>query len=94
MQRFFSICEIFGLSKNDIKYNKTILDPRIQIEDNGFEYIKADKGYLNEDDYVFENVNMSGDFGNITAGRLDIKNNKNILEFTINPNFTIYIDEM
>ncbi len=81
-------------NNSDIKYDKFVLNPRVQIEDDGFDYIQADRGYLNEDNYVFENVNMSGDFGDITSGRLDIKDNKNILEFTINPKFIIYIDNL
>ena len=79
---------------SDIEYDRFVLNPRVQIENDGFEYIQADRSYLNEDSYVFENVSMSGDFGNITSGRLDVKDNKNILEFTINPDFTIYIDEL
>ena len=81
-------------NNSDIKYDKFVLNPRVRIEDDGFDYIQADRGYLNEDNYVFENVNMSGDFGDITSGRLDIKDNKNILEFTINPKFIIYIDNL
>ena len=33
-------------------------------------------------------------FGDITSGQLEIKDNKNILEFTINPNFTIYLNNI
>lgn len=86
--------DISIIGDGDVEYNRFVLNPRVQIENDGFEYIQADRGYLNEDSYVFENVSMSGDFGDITSGRLDVKDNKNILEFTINPDFTIYIDEL
>ena len=37
---------------------------------------------------------MKGYFGDIEAGKLEIKDNKNILEFTIKPNFTIYLNNI
>lgn len=86
--------DIIIASKKDVEYNRFLLNPRVQVENDGFEYIEADKGYLNENGYIFENVKMSGDFGDITSGKLDVKDNKNLLEFTINPDFTIYIDEL
>jgi len=84
--------EAVNIVNSNIKYNEFIRNPRIQMEENGFTYIKADLGYLRDNDYVFENVNMSGDFGNITSGKLEITDNKSEFTFTINPNVIIYIE--
>lgn len=82
-------------SYSEIEENRFILKPRIQIENEGkFEYIESDKGFLKDNEYLFNNIKMSGYFGDISAGKLEIKDNKNILKFTINPNFTIYLNNI
>lgn len=76
-----------------VQQDKLVLNPRVQIEDDGFTYIEANKGYYEDDVYVFEDVKMKGKFGNITSGKLEIKDDKNILEFTDKPKFIIYTKE-
>ena len=78
----------------DVHVDKIIIKPRVQSYENGFIYMESDDGYLNYNNYVFNNVKIEGYFGTITAGKLKIKNNKNIFEFTKKPKFTINIDEI
>lgn len=78
-----------------INDDRFIVKPRIQLEDGEkFEYIESENGFLQEDGYLFNNINMNGYFGNVKAGKLEIKDNKNIFEFTIQPNFTIYLNNI
>ena len=44
--------------------------------------------------YLFNDIKMHGYFGDVKAGQLEIKDDKNILEFTIEPNFTIYLNNI
>ena len=74
------------------EYNKYLIKPRIQIESNGFEYIKANQGYFDGKNYIFENVIMEGDFGDATAGKLIINEAKTNFKFTIKPKFIIYLN--
>ncbi len=77
-----------------VELSKFVLKPRVQTYENHFEYIEADRGYLNNDDYIFENVKTHGYFGVIKSGKLEVKDKKNIFIFTENPNFTIYLDNI
>ena len=87
--------KILSNKKNVVEENRFVLNPRVQVENNGkFEYVESEKGFLNNTEYLFENIKMNGYFGDITSGQLEIKDNKNILEFTINPNFTIYLNNI
>ena len=80
-------------SKANTECSKVIIKPRLQINDDNFEYTKATKGFKNPNfSYVFENVDSDGYYGNINAGKLTIKEEENILEFTDNPQFNIYVD--
>lgn len=75
--------------------NKFIVRPRVQLENDGkFEYIESKNGFLKEDGYLFNDIKMHGYFGDVKAGQLEIKDDKNILEFTIEPNFTIYLNNI
>lgn len=81
--------------KNIVKNNDFIENPRVQLESDGkFEYIESRNGLLNDESYIFNDIKMTGYFGDIEAGKLEIKDNKNILEFTIKPNFTIYLNNI
>ena len=81
--------------KNIVKNNDFIENPRVQLEnDEKFEYIESKNGFLNDESYIFNDIKMKGYFGDIEAGKLEIKDNKNILEFTIKPNFTIYLNNI
>lgn len=81
--------------KNIVKNNDFIAKPRVQLENDGkFEYIESKNGFLNDESYIFNDIKMKGYFGDIEAGKLEIKDNKNILEFTIKPNFTIYLNNI
>lgn len=80
--------------EEDIKYEKIVIMPRVQVQAKNFEYTKADRGYLGGPDYFFENVDMTGDLGDITAGKLDVIDSKNVLIFTEKPSFTIYLNEL
>jgi hypothetical protein len=76
-----------------VQYEKLILKPRLQMNGNKFEYITALKGFMESDSsYIFENVISNGYYGNISAGKLVIKDNENVLEFTENPKLNIYVD--
>lgn len=80
--------------ENNQKSNsKIIVNPRVQINQDGLNYITAETGYLDYDNdkYNFEKVEMTSNFGYITSGKLEIRNNKKFFEFTENPNFTIYL---
>lgn len=80
---------------DNVKHSKFIMQPRLQINSNKFKYLKASKGFIDADsNYVFENVESYGFYGNINAGKLVISENENVFEFTINPNFTINIDSI
>ncbi len=92
---FYSMAKDIDASNNTkVEFNKFIINPRLQSYEENFTYIEADRGYLNYDNYIFENVVMHGSFGTIKSGKLDVKDNKNIFEFTIDPDFTIYIDNI
>lgn len=81
--------------KNIIKNNDFIAKPRVQLENDGkFEYIESKNGFLNDETYIFNDIKMTGYFGDIEAGKLEIKDDKNIFEFTIKPNFTIYLNNI
>lgn len=93
----------FCLMSKDIKispdntkkdFNKFIVKPAFQTYKDGFEYIEADKGYLNQGEYIFENVDSYGDLGIVKSGKVKIKDNKNNIEFTENPSFVIYLDNI
>ena len=69
--------------------------PRVQLENDGkFEYIQSRNGFLNEEEYIFNDIEMKGYFGDVKAGKLEIKDDKNIFEFTVQPNFTIYLNNI
>lgn len=80
-------------NKSGLLTDKFILKPRYQTQINGYNYIQAEKGYLNNNDYIFENIKMTGDFGDITSGKLEINEDKNLFIFTEKPNFIIYRED-
>ena len=74
--------------------NKEIYSPQLQLEDNGFQFIQAEKGVeINDKEYILYNVKTNGDFAEASSGMLEITNNKNTFTFTENPKFRLYINE-
>lgn len=81
--------------KNDVtEYKNIILKPKLQFDNGGFQFIEAESGQESNQEYTFNNVKTYGDFGKASAGKLEVKDNQNILEFTENPKFTIYTNKV
>lgn len=77
------------------KINKEIYNPQLQLDDNGFQFIQAEKGTeINNKEYILYNVKTNGDFAEASSGMLEITNNKNKFTFTGNPKFRLYIGEL
>ena len=75
------------------KINKEIYNPQLQLDDNGFQFIKAEKGTeINNKEYILYNVKTNGDFAEASSGILKITDNKNTFTFTENPKFRLYIN--
>ena len=76
------------------KINKEIYNPQLQLEDSGFQFIRAEKGIeIDDKEYVLYNVKTNGDFAKASSGMLKITDNKNTFTFTENPKFRLYIEE-
>lgn len=76
------------------KINKEIYNPQLQLDDNGFQFIQAEKGIeIDDKEYILYNVKTNGDFAEGSSGMLEITNNKNTFTFTENPKFRLYINE-
>ena len=76
------------------KINKEIYNPQLQLDDNGFQFIQAEKGAeISDKEYILYNVKTNGDFAEASSGMLEITNNKNTFTFTENPKFRLYINE-
>ena len=76
------------------KINKEIYNPQLQLDDNGFQFIQAEKGAeISDKEYILYNVKTNGDFAEASSGMLEITNNKNNFTFTENPKFRLYINE-
>lgn len=85
-----------NLQKNNFnsKINKEIYNPQLQLDDNGFQFIQAEKGAeISDKEYILYNVKTNGDFAEASSGMLEITNNKNTFTFTENPKFRLYINE-
>ena len=76
------------------KINKEIYNPQLQLDDNGFQFIQAEKGAeISNKEYILYNVKTNGDFAEASSGMLEITNNKNTFTFIENPKFRLYINE-
>lgn len=85
------------ISKNsdkNIKYQNVISEPKLQFNEKGFQFVEAEQGVENSGKYVFTDVKTHGDFGDGSAGKLEVIDNQNILIFTENPEFTIYTNKV
>lgn len=77
------------------KINKEIYNPQIQLDDNGFQFIQAEKGTeISNKEYMLYNVKTNGDFAEASSGMLEITNNKNTFTFTENPKFRLFINNL
>jgi hypothetical protein len=90
--------EIKKITEN-YKYKKEIDNPRIQVDGDNFGYVVATRGFVENENkaneyYIFENVDLQGDLLKIKADKLEIKNNRNIFEFTEYPKVKIYLDKL
>lgn len=75
------------------KINKEIYNPQLQLDDNGFQFIQAEKGAeISDKEYILYNVKTNGDFAEASSGILKITDNKNTFTFTENPKFRLYIN--
>ncbi|HSQ97168.1 MAG TPA: hypothetical protein VLL98_00425 [Rickettsiales bacterium] len=95
------ISDFYSKNKNVIKnknnvvqYQNIIIKPQLQFNDNGFQFVEAEQGIETEGNYIFTNVYTYGDFGKASAEKLEVMDKQNILEFTGNPKFTIYINKI
>ncbi len=73
-----------------------ILNPRFQVNsDNGLEYIQSERGYIkNNEDFLFENVNINTSFSYVSSGKAEIIEDKNILNLEENPKVIIYLNDI
>jgi len=69
-----------------------IINPRLQVESDDFKYVVATKGFVNDnDEYTFEKIHVTCDYGTITAGRLMVSKNADTLVFDDQVKFTVYL---
>lgn len=94
--------DFYLLNRRNTFYNETgnitntkyIINPRIQLDTKTFSYITSDRGYVDEANYIFENINMQGDFGMATSKKLLVDFNKNVFTFIDKPDFTFNINNL
>ncbi|MDD2840065.1 MAG: hypothetical protein PHY80_02960 [Rickettsiales bacterium] len=86
--------DVIKSSNNIVEYQNIILEPRLQFNDKGFQFVEAEQGIENNQNYTYTNVKTYGDFGEASAGQLEITDNQNVLTFTENPSFTIYTNKI
>lgn len=94
--------DFYLLNRRNTFYNETgnitntkyIINPRIQLDTKSFSYITSDRGYVDEANYIFENINMQGDFGMATSKKLLVDFNKNVFTFIDKPDFTFNINNL
>ena len=88
------VLDFYNKNKNiNSKINKEIYNPQLQLDDNGFQFIQAEKGTeINNKEYILYNVKTNGDFAEASSGILKITDNKNTFTFTENPKFRLYIN--
>jgi hypothetical protein len=87
------LTNITNPSSVKIEDNKTILEPRLQLNDDDYMYLKSDSARIMENgEYELYNVETSGTRGTMKADILYIRNKKDKFEFKKNVKFHIRED--